>query len=134
MLAAYQAALADNSLKPDPMQAAAAEKLETLTRALADYRPGFSLFGKNLLLIGRHSPPGAPRGLYIWGDVGRGKSMLMDLFFEDAPIAPKLRVHFNGFMVDVHARIHAERQRAGSGDPIPVVAGAIAARSTAALL
>ena len=114
MLEAYQAAIAENSLKADPAQAAAAQKLEALARALADYRPGFSLFGRKE----------APKGLYIWGDVGRGKSMLMDLFFEGAPIQPRLRVHFNAFMVDVHARIHAERQR--GADPIPAVARAIA--------
>jgi cell division protein ZapE len=129
MLEAYQAAIAQSTLKSDPAQAVAAEKLDALGEALAEYRPGFSLFAKNLLSIGRHSPPGAPRGLYIWGDVGRGKSMLMDLFFEDAAIAPKLRVHFNAFMVEVHARIHAERQRAGSSDPIPMVARAIAAEA-----
>jgi cell division protein ZapE len=119
MLEAYRAAIAEETLKSDPFQAAAAEKLEALARALAVYKPGFSLFGKKE----------APMGLYIWGDVGRGKSMLMDLFFEDAPIQPKLRVHFNAFMVDTHARIHAERQRAGSSDPIPVVARAIAAEA-----
>jgi cell division protein ZapE len=131
MLDAYRAALADHTLKPDAAQAAAAQKLEALSQALADYRPGFSLFGKNLLSIGRHSPPGAPPGVYLWGDVGRGKSMLMDMFFETAPVAPKRRVHFNAFMVQTHARIHAARtspegQRPGSGDPIAAVARAIA--------
>ena len=118
MLEAYQAALADNILKPDPAQAAAAEKLDALSRALADYRSGFSLFKKE-----------PPRGLYLWGDVGRGKSMLMDMFFETASTQPKRRVHFNAFMTQTHARIHAERQRAGSGDPIPVVAHIIAAEA-----
>src|SRR5271154_1243312 len=115
MIEAYRAQLEEQSLKPDPAQAAAAEKLESLSRALADYGPGFSLFKKEL-----------PRGLYLWGDVGRGKSMLMDLFFEDAPVAPKLRIHFNAFMMEVHGRIHAERQKAGTSDPIPAVARAIA--------
>ena len=119
MLEAYQAAIAQRSLESDPAQAAAAEKLDALGRSLEAYRSGFSFFGRKEI----------PRGLYIWGDVGRGKSMLMDLFFEEAAIAPKLRVHFNGFMVDVHARIHAERQRASSGDPIPVVARAIAEKA-----
>ena len=119
MIEAYQAALADNSLKPDPAQAAAARELEALSAALRNAKSGFSLFGKK-------EPP---RGLYIWGEVGRGKSMLMDLFFEDAPIQPRRRVHFNAFMVETHARIHAERQRAGSSDPIPVVARAIAAQA-----
>ena len=124
MLEAYRAAIAENSLKMDPAQEAAAARLEHLSQALAAYRPGFSLFGKKE----------APRGLYIWGDVGRGKSMLMDMFFENAPIAPKRRVHFNAFMVEVHGRIHAARnsikdQRGGSSDPIPVVARAIAAEA-----
>jgi cell division protein ZapE len=116
MIEAYRTELAEGSLKPDPAQASAAEKLEALSRALAGYKPGLSLFGKKE----------APRGLYIWGDVGRGKSMLMDLFFESAPVSPKLRLHFNAFMVEVHGRIHAERQKAGTSDPIPAMARAIA--------
>ena len=117
MLEAYRAAIADESLKPDAAQASAAAKLDALSRALGDYKPGFSLFGKKE----------APKGLYIWGDVGRGKSMLMDLFFETAPVEQKLRLHFNAFMVDTHAQIHAERQR--GNDPIPTVARAIAAKA-----
>ena len=126
MIEAYRAQLVEDSLKPDLAQAAAAEKLEALSQALEGYKPGFSLFGKKAFdLFGRRMPPGT-RGLYIWGDVGRGKSMLMDLFFEDAPVSPKLRLHFNAFMVEVHGRIHAERQKADTGDPIPAVARAIA--------
>src|ERR1019366_8079681 len=108
MIEAYRGQLAEDSLKPDPAQAAAAEKLEALYQALASYKPGISIFGKK-------EPQ---RGLYIWGDVGRGKSMLMDLFFEDTPVSPKLRLHFNAFMVEVHGRIHAERQKADTSDPI----------------
>ena len=115
MIDDYRAELAEGSLKPDSAQAAAAEKLEALSQAVAEYRPGFSWFGKKEL----------PRGLYLWGDVGRGKSMLMDLFFETAPVSPKLRLHFNAFMMGVHGRIHAERQD-GAQDPIPPVARAIA--------
>ena len=117
LMARYRRALADGALRPDPAQQAAAEKLNALARLLAKYRPGgFSLFGKKEI----------PRGLYIWGDVGRGKSMLMDLFFEEAAISPKRRVHFNAFMTDVHARLHAERGKPDVGDPIPVVARALA--------
>lgn len=113
----YRCALANGELKPDASQLAAAEKLHHLARRLAKYRPnGFSLFKKRKV----------PRGLYIWGDVGRGKSMLMDLFFEDARIAPKRRAHFNAFMTDVHARLHAERAKANINDPIAVVARALA--------
>jgi cell division protein ZapE len=113
----YRRALADGALRPDRAQQDVAEKLHHLARLLTKYRPnGFSLFKKQQ----------APRGLYIWGDVGRGKSMLMDLFFEDAKITPKRRVHFNAFMTDVHTRLHAERAKADVTDPIPVVARALA--------
>jgi cell division protein ZapE len=69
--------------------------------------------------------PQPPRGLYIWGDVGRGKTLLMDLFFEEAKVAKKRRIHFNAFMVETHARIHAERRRGGD-DPIGAVSRLIA--------
>lgn len=116
----YRNALASGALKPDAAQKAAAEKLQALARLLARYRPGrFAFFRK----------PSPPRGIYLWGDVGRGKSMLMDLFFEDAAIAPKRRVHFNAFMADVHARLHVERAKGGAGDDIPAVAGQLAAEA-----
>jgi cell division protein ZapE len=116
----YRRALADGALKPDSAQQAAAEKLNVLARLLAKYRPGrFSFFA-------RKEPP---RGLYIWGDVGRGKSMLMDMFFGEAAIAPKRRVHFNAFMTDVHARLHAERAKPDTSDPIPAMARALAAEA-----
>jgi len=112
----YRAALAGGELKPDAAQERAARKLTALAQLLEKKR-GFSLFGRKAE---------APKGLYIWGDVGRGKTLLMDFFFEEAQVGKKRRAHFNSFMVDVHARIHAERQRAGSSDPIPVVAKALA--------
>ena len=119
-MARYRRALADGALKPDPAQMAAAEKLGALARRLAKYRPGrFSLFGRKEV----------PRGLYIWGDVGRGKSMLMDMFFEEAATQPKRRAHFNAFMTDVHARLHVERAKPEAGDPIVAVAGALAAEA-----
>ena len=116
VLSRYRKAISSGALKPDALQEQAAIKLQALSRALRRYKPGWSLFG------GRRTPP---RGLYIWGDVGRGKSMLMDLFFEEAPVEAKRRVHFNAFMVETHARIHAERQR-GASDPIQPVAATIA--------
>ena len=123
LLERYRALVAEKALKPDAEQLAAAQKLDALARALKSYKPGgWSLFRK----------PASPRGLYIWGDVGRGKSMLMDLFFEAARVRAKTRVHFNAFMVQTHARIHTERQKGESDDPIPPVARAIA--NEAALL
>ncbi|MGN6517566.1 MAG: cell division protein ZapE [Rhizomicrobium sp.] len=117
----YRAAVASGEIRPDAAQEAAAKRLQQLATALRSYRAGRSLF------FGQRQ---APRGLYIWGDVGRGKSMLMDLFFESAAVRNKSRVHFNAFMVDVHARIHAERERGEHPDPIPPVAKAIADRAT----
>lgn len=116
--AAYRAALAAGELRPDAGQDRAVARLEALAKALARTR-GFSFFRK----------PEAPRGLYIWGDVGRGKTLVMDLFYEQVPLPAKRRAHFNSFMVDVHGRIHAERQKAGSADPIPPVARALAAEA-----
>ena len=116
----YRSALARGALKPDAAQRAAAEKLSRLARHLARYRPGpFSFFRKKPM----------PRGLYLWGDVGRGKSMLMDLFFEEAAIGPKRRVHFNAFMADVHVRLHTERSKLDTSDPVPVVAAGLAAEA-----
>ena len=119
---AYRALVDAGELKPDPDQAAAAEKLYALRVALgADARPG--RLGR---WFGR--APERPKGLYLWGGVGRGKSMLMDLFFARATVEPRRRVHFHEFMIEVHAAIHAHRAVSGD-DPIPVVAAAVATRA-----
>jgi cell division protein ZapE len=84
---------------------------------------------------GNVSGTGAPlKGLYVYGDVGRGKTMLMDLFFETSAIVRKRRVHFHEFMADVHERVHAYRQatkngESGERDPIQLTAAAIAQES-----
>jgi cell division protein ZapE len=135
LLDAYRARLAAGEIKADPAQAFAVEKLETLTRALGAYkpdpRPGFwraSLgFARKFGAEQRGAPP---TGLYFFGGVGRGKSMLMDLFYLHAPVEKKRRVHFHAFMLEVHARIHSWRQTAeakkGDGDPIVPLAEAMA--------
>src|SRR3546814_11311861 len=77
-------------------------------------------------LLRKSEPP--PKGLYIWGSVGRGKSMLMDLFHDSVRFAPKRRVHFHEFMLEVHDRLRAERVKE-TGDPIPAIVNALAAEA-----
>ena len=111
MLTAYKALVATGELRPDADQAAAAARLDALAAELAHPRTT-GLFRKRAI---------PARGVYLWGDVGRGKSMLMDLFFRHADIAAKRRVHFAEFMLEVHGRIAVER-RQEAGDPILPVA------------
>ena len=121
VLASYDALVAAGELKPDPEQRAAAERLDGLAAELAAPKP--KLLKR---LFGDAPPP--PRGVYLWGAVGRGKSMLMDLFVAHAAVTSKRRAHFHEFMLEVHERIHQHRRSAGD-DPIPAVAGAIAANA-----
>ncbi len=119
LLAQYDALVAAGELRPDPEQRAAAERLDQLQRELEATPPRGSLLWR---ITGRKPP--SPRGVYMWGAVGRGKSMLMDLFYEALNIQRKKRVHFHAFMLDVHARIR-EARKSESGDPIPQVAAAL---------
>jgi cell division protein ZapE len=96
--AAYRDRLQAGDLKPDPAQEAgvrALSRLEEELNALGEPSFGLSFFKR----------PKTLRGIYLWGPVGRGKSMLMDLFFESAPVARKRRVHFQAFMAEVHALV-----------------------------
>ena len=108
------------AIELDAAQLAAAERLDALANALARWRPQRGLFS---LISG--SSQESPRGLYIHGAVGRGKTMLMDLFHSSVPFEQKRRAHFHAFMADVHDRIAMARKK-DSGDPIPVVARQIA--------
>ncbi len=120
VLARYRALVAAGELRADPDQAATVARLDALAAALA--RPDRAgILGR----LRRRNPP-RPPGIYMWGGVGRGKSMLMDLFYGEADVAPKRRVHFHAFMLEVHERLRAERARE-LGDPIPPVAAALAA-------
>jgi len=123
-LAAYRAKRAQGLLEPDPAQLLAAEKLQSLHNALARPGNGGRVGWRERLGLARRSEP-ATQGLYIFGSVGTGKSMLMDLFFAAAPVAKKRRVHFNAFMLEVHQSLHRWRREA-SGDPIPPLARSIA--------
>lgn len=120
MLERYETLVATGELRSDPEQAAAAERLNRLQREF--YKAGSStgLFGK---LLGKKAA--APRGIYMWGGVGRGKSMLMDLFVQTLDIPEKRRVHFHAFMLEVHALLREERKKE-TGDPIPPVAATLA--------
>jgi cell division protein ZapE len=123
--ALYQARCGAGLIRSDPAQARAVARLDALYRELANYQPAARGW---LSRLGFGDAPPAPKGLYLWGPVGRGKSMLMDLFFATAPVAKKRRVHFHAFMIEVHDRMEMER-RARSRQPILLVAEAIAAEA-----
>ncbi|MBV9824679.1 MAG: AFG1 family ATPase [Alphaproteobacteria bacterium] len=117
-------------LRSDPAQQRAVDRLHRLYEELTDYRPAPRQGGwlARLRLGAATQRSEAPRGIYLWGPVGRGKSMLMDLFFASAPVAQKRRVHFHAFMLDVHARIERER-RARAAEPVLKVAADLAAEA-----
>ena len=130
-MALYRRRVAAGALDADPAQRLAVEKLQLLAMRLADYNPakpkrvGLGLFG-----WGRDRMEEKPiPGLYLYGGVGRGKSMLMDLFFEAAPVSPKRRVHFHAFMQEIHAGI-AKARAEGATDPVRPVADAVADSAT----
>jgi cell division protein ZapE len=128
----YGEFVAAGRLESDPAQSALVEELDALIAHLADYSPSRPPNALERLIGVKPSEP--PRGLYIFGPVGRGKTLLMDLFFEAAPAKAKRRVHFHAFMADVHARIHLWRTRRKAGevageDPIAPVAAEMAAQA-----
>jgi cell division protein ZapE len=107
-------------VKADPVQEKIVFRLQALHEQLAamTVEPAKPGFWARLGLASTPKPPQGPHGLYIWGPVGRGKSMLMDLFFGDAPIAHKRRVHLHEFMLEVHDRLHRRREElAAKGAP-----------------
>ncbi len=129
---AYLALVMAGELVSDPAQALAAERLQALWQALRGYdpKPRRAAAGLLGLLLRRGGTEPAPRGLYLAGAVGRGKSMLMDLFFAAADVRRKRRLHFHRFMQDAHATMHAiKRQDPGVDDPIPPLADQLAARA-----
>jgi cell division protein ZapE len=131
LYARYNALVAAGALERDPAQLAALAPLVALSRRLAAPAPAANggFFGRALSLVGRAPPP--PRaGVYLWGAVGRGKTMLMDLFFETAPVEKKRRAHFHPFMADVHGRLHdARKRRDAAEDPVTSVARDFAAET-----
>lgn len=126
----YQAKLEAGDIELDAAQQRVARRLAELQDELANRR--FATKASALgWLFARHEKEHPVKGLYIHGAVGRGKTMLMDLFYAGLGDIPKRRIHFHEFMADVHERIHDWRQRAKAGkekgaDPIAPVAAALA--------
>ncbi len=124
-LARYRAAVEHGEIAADAMQAEVAERLDRLHVALSGYEPSANPLNWRALLRIERRRTVVPRGLYIYGNVGRGKSMIMDLFFAGAPVKFKRRVHFHAFMAEIHQRLHARRQTKDT-DPLAHVAAEVA--------
>ncbi|MFO1106621.1 MAG: cell division protein ZapE [Amaricoccus sp.] len=130
-MALYRRKVAEGALEADPAQRLAVEKLQLLAMRLADYNParpkkvGLGRFGWGRDRLEQSAVP----GLYLYGGVGRGKSMLMELFFQTVPVSPKRRVHFHAFMQEIHRGIGAARAKGGT-DPVRPVADAVADGAT----
>lgn len=133
----YQEMIKNGELKYDKMQAIIVDKLAMLHSQLADYKPYKNQsFVSKIFNVKADEPV---KGFYIYGDVGRGKSMLMDLFYDLAPIKEKRRVHFHAFMIEIHKKMHEWRYMShedrivkfntDKDDPIPPLASKIAKES-----
>ena len=113
-LSQYQELISSGAIEADPAQAEIAEAFASLEQRLAGYKPQ-----RKQRLLGRlfaDKNGGPPHGLYVHGEVGRGKTMLMDLFFQASPVEHKRRAHFHEFMADVHERIYGYRQEIARGE------------------
>jgi cell division protein ZapE len=110
----YQSLVSSGAIEPDAAQAQAAEAFADLEARLSGYRPvrKQGLLGR--LFADKNEAP--PRGLYVHGEVGRGKTMLMDMFFQQSQVQHKRRAHFHEFMAEVHERIYGFRQNIARGE------------------
>jgi cell division protein ZapE len=128
--ALYRTLIGEGAIRADAAQFRAVARLQLLHEALLAYQPAGTARRGFLarLVLGDGGAPEPPRGVYLWGPVGRGKSMLMDLFFAAAPVEAKRRVHFHAFMLEVHDRIERQR-RAHAARPIAKVAADLAAEA-----
>jgi cell division protein ZapE len=129
--AQYAAGVASGRIESDDAQLAVLKKMAELETRIAQYRLARKSSSLGWLFASRERALPGIKGLYIYGEVGRGKTMLMDLFFEASPVERKRRAHFHEFMLDVHERVYAIRQDIKRGehqneDPIRLVADALA--------
>ncbi|MBM3567101.1 MAG: cell division protein ZapE, partial [Alphaproteobacteria bacterium] len=130
-LDAYRRLIDGNAIRPDPVQKTAAERLQVLADGLFPYAQQMGREGwlARLNMGRKRLPP--PRGVYLYGGVGRGKTMLMDLFFNGANIERRKRVHFHSFTREVHNRVHRFREAVKAGkipesrDPLKALARVI---------
>jgi cell division protein ZapE len=125
-----QSLIAEGQIERDPQQLLIARRLDGVLAALKSRTPAKKSSALGWLFAAKRDTANPVRGLYIHGSVGRGKTMLMDMMFEFAPVERKRRAHFHEFMADVHSRIHAHRQKLKNGetrqaDPVPPVAAAL---------
>ena len=123
-LEAYRARIHEGGLKPNEAQSRAAGRLQSLHDELKA-QPNGATTGRLTLFKRAPAPP--PRGVYLHGPVGAGKSMLMQMFFDTAPLEKRRRVHFHDFMISVHDALHRLRKDGGVQDPLIAVAAEIAA-------
>ncbi len=129
----YEALIVTKKVERDPAQEKLLALLDDLERRIVTHRQARRTTPIGWL-FGSQESTGSAKGLYIHGDVGRGKTMLMDLFFEASPVVRKRRAHFHEFMADVHERVRVFRQHIKNGevtdeDPIRLVAAEIAEES-----
>jgi cell division protein ZapE len=129
----YDTLVAGGEIRHDAAQSEAAQKFDRLNERLAEKRLAAKSSPLGWLFASKQSADPV-KGLYVYGDVGRGKTMLMDAFFAVAVTRRKRRAHFHEFMADVHERVHAARKARGNGshkpaDPIIIVADAIASET-----
>jgi len=132
--AQYAAGVAAGQVESDDAQLAVLDMMARLEARIVEHRLARKSSALGWLFASRASAQPPIKGLYIYGDVGRGKTMLMDFFFETSPVARKRRAHFHEFMLDVHERIYAVRQKMKLGahegeDPIRLVADELAERA-----
>jgi cell division protein ZapE len=127
----YRLALQRGELEHDPAQAAFVGRLQDLHRRLVQRTesapvPRAGMLGRVANLFRAEERPPPPRGIYVWGSVGRGKTLLVDYFFDSLPFSSKWRIHFHDFMEHVHAQLRSLNQRR---DPLTAVADAMAGRT-----